>query len=90
MLVLYDSTDDKIFCRALVWKARLYADSINVDSEITVMDRIYCINECDYEVMKKFAADNGWWFKAEQNYHNKMGWIMPKKFFDKHKSDLLY
>ena len=58
---------DKIVARALLWNAKI----INGDDirNITLMDRIYTINDYDVNVFIQYAQENGWWYKSMQNYY---------------------
>lgn len=52
LLIMYsDLNKSKISGRALIWK---------VNDKLTIMDRIYTINDYDIQVFKKYAEEKGW------------------------------
>lgn len=60
MLILKDDVD-RLRGRALIWyltypEGRIY------------MERIYTINDCDVELYKKYAREQGWLYKSRQTY----------------------
>jgi hypothetical protein len=60
MLVMFDE-DDKVMGRALLW---------NFDGN-KIMDRIYSINDEQLPYyFKKWATDNGYLFRSQQNWYN--------------------
>ena len=64
MLVLFGDDNEKIKSRALLWESGL----TDVDGkEWKVMDRIYTFFDHDVDVFKKWADENGYIYKWEQN-----------------------
>lgn len=63
MLVLF-SDDDKVRARALLWDGIKEFDSDNV---YKFMDRIYSVYDHDVNIFKKWAKENGYLSKWEQN-----------------------
>lgn len=63
MLVLF-SDDNKVRARALLWEGVKEFDS---DETYKFMDRIYTVYEHDVDVFKKWAKENGYITKWEQN-----------------------
>jgi hypothetical protein len=63
MLVLF-SDDNKVRARALLWEDVKEFDS---DKTYKFMDRIYTVYDHDVNVFKKWAKDNGYLTKWEQN-----------------------
>lgn len=60
MLVLIDD-DNKLIGRSLLWNI----------GDTKIMDRIYTINDENYQYhFKKWADDNGYWYKKEQRWNN--------------------
>ena len=52
LLIMYsDLNKSKISGRAIIWK---------VSDKLTIMDRIYTINDYDIQVFKKYAEEKGW------------------------------
>lgn len=72
LVILYDDngkinsdgkyTSDKIKGRAILWNCKLNS------TKIKFLDRIYTTQDSDVELFKKFAQENGWWYKTRQNY----------------------
>lgn len=55
-------TSDKIRGRAILW------DDVSMDDEpITFMDRVYTTLDCDVELFRALAKQNGWWYKKNQS-----------------------
>lgn len=63
MLVLF-SEDDKVRARALLWEDVKEFDS---DETYKFIDRIYTVYDHDVDVFKKWAKENGYLTKWEQN-----------------------
>ena len=63
MLVLF-SDDNKVRARALIWEDVKEFDS---DKTYKFMDRIYTVYDHDVDVFKKWAKENGYLTKWEQN-----------------------
>jgi hypothetical protein len=62
MLVMFDE-DDKVMSRALLWNF----------GENKIMDRIYSINDEQLPYyFKKWATDNGYLFRSQQNWYNSL------------------
>ena len=60
MLVMIDQ-NHKLIGRALLWTT----------DEFKIMDRIYTIDDEEYQFhFKKWADDNGYWYKREQKWNN--------------------
>ena len=60
MLVAVNS-DGRLIGRALLWKL----------GDKKIMDRIYTINDEDFQfAFKKWADENGYWYKKEQKWNN--------------------
>jgi hypothetical protein len=60
MLVALNS-DGRLIGRALLWK----------QGDKKIMDRIYTINDEDFQFsFKKWADENGYWYKKEQKWNN--------------------
>lgn len=64
MLVLFNNDETKIKARALLWESGLTDRN---DKEWKVMDRIYSFFDHDVDVFKKWADENGYIYKWEQN-----------------------
>jgi hypothetical protein len=64
MLVLFADDETKIKARALLWESGLTDRN---DKEWKVMDRIYSFFDHDVDVFKKWADENGYIYKWEQN-----------------------
>lgn len=72
LVILYDDngkinsdgkyTSDKIKGRAILWNCKLNS------TKIKFLDRIYTTQDSDVELFKKFAQENGWWYKTRQTY----------------------
>ena len=61
LIMKHPEVEDKILGRALLW-------NFNGNK---IMDRIYSTNDEQYQIrFKKWAAENGYTFKAEQNFNN--------------------
>lgn len=55
-------TSDKVRGRAILW------NDVTMDDEpITFMDRVYTTLDCDVELFRAFAKQNGWWYKKNQS-----------------------
>ena len=71
MLVMLHEVDNEFFvrCRALLWEdVTITKDfSGNLPEKIKVMDRIYYVFDSDVNTFKKWANDNGYISKYEQN-----------------------
>jgi hypothetical protein len=67
----YMELSGEIVGRALVWEC----DSIELGS-VTFMDRIYSATPAIENAFKRFAAKNGWIFKAEQSFNNLTDFIV--------------
>ena len=70
MLVMINKTDDgdKLRSRALLWdKSEVIRPKDRYPSEIKIMDRIYTIFDSDIILMKRWAEENGYITKFEQN-----------------------
>jgi hypothetical protein len=63
MLVLF-SDDNKVRARALLWEGVKEFDS---DKTYKFMDRIYTVYDHDVDIFKKWAKENGYLTKWEQN-----------------------
>lgn len=60
MLIAVD-THGKLIGRALLWK----------QGDKKIMDRIYAVNDEDFQFsFKKWADENGYWYKKEQKWNN--------------------
>jgi hypothetical protein len=65
MLIMKSPSGDSILGRALLWNFE--CDS----NEIKVMDRIYTIQDDEYQIFfKKWAHKNGYIYKTQQNWSN--------------------
>ncbi|MAN01744.1 MAG: hypothetical protein CMI35_01590 [Owenweeksia sp.] len=85
MLVLFDE-HKAILGRALVWWDVFFKGEAR-----NVMDRIYCVRDCDVEAFKDYADRKGWVYKAAQNCSDKNAFIdQGKKVFDSVSVDLHY
>jgi hypothetical protein len=72
LLVLVDG-EDKVHGRALLWD--LYkSEPTGIEK---FMDRIYFIQEYDLDTFKRWAKENGYIYKEENNYRNLAGVVMP-------------
>lgn len=72
LLLLVDG-DDKVHGRAILW-------NLHSSSEPGIekfMDRIYYINEYEISGFQRWAKENGYIYKEENNYRNLDGVIMP-------------
>ncbi len=75
MLVMLDNRG-KLLGRTLLWKA---IDAVN-DSEVLIMDRIYCVDDSkNMHYFKEWADQHGYLYKKEQRWQNCM-------FFESHGS----
>jgi hypothetical protein len=63
MLVLF-SDDEKVRARALLWEG---VKEFKTDNVYKFMDRIYSVYDHDIDVFKKWAKENGYLSKWEQN-----------------------
>lgn len=63
MLVLF-SDDEKVRARALLWNS---VKEFKTDNVYKFMDRIYSVYDHDIDVFKKWAKENGYLSKWEQN-----------------------
>jgi hypothetical protein len=60
MLIMVDN-NSKLIGRALLWS----------NDDVKIMDRIYTIDDESYQYhFKKWADDNGYWYKKEQKWNN--------------------
>jgi hypothetical protein len=60
LLVMVDN-NSKLIGRTLLWS----------NSDVKIMDRIYTIDDESYQYhFKKWADDNGYWYKKEQKWNN--------------------
>ena len=60
MLIMVDK-NSKLIGRALLWS----------NDDVKIMDRIYTIDDETYQYhFKKWADDNGYWYKKEQKWNN--------------------
>ena len=67
MLVNYGGVE-KVRCRALLWDdVRVANSQVELPETIKVMDRIYSVFDSDVKTFKKWAEDNGYITKWEQN-----------------------
>lgn len=69
MLVLISKVDgvEKVRARALLWNNVENLDKNDLPKNIKIMDRIYYIFDSDVQKLKKWADDNGYIPKLEQN-----------------------
>ena len=70
MLIMLSNIDgkQKLRCRALLWdKVEVLKANGDIPKEIKVMDRIYSIFDSDVYIMKRWAEENGYIPKWEQN-----------------------
>jgi hypothetical protein len=70
MLVMLTNVDgvEKVRCRALLWdNVKVGSSQVDVPEDIKVMDRIYSVFDSDVKTFKKWADDNGYIPKWEQN-----------------------
>lgn len=70
MLVLIDSRDnnERVRCRALLWdNVSVIKSNGEVPSVINIMDRIYSVVDSDIVTFKRWAFENGYIPKYEQN-----------------------
>lgn len=82
-MLVYLSDDNKVRARALLW------DNVkehNSEETFKFMDRIYSYYDHDINFFKKWAANNGYIFKAEQNAKSEdlfhiNGEIVSKKLY---------
>lgn len=86
MLIVVDN-NNKLIGRALLWNTE----------NTKIMDRIYTINDENFQFyFKKWADENGYWYKKEQRWNNTLyfetkGKVMYKEIcFDLKKFDLSY
>ena len=73
MLIMLDD-DGMLIGRALLWdiKSDVISDTFEKTTQ-KIMDRIYTIRDEDYAFyFKKWATDNGYLYKSEQNWFNTM------------------
>jgi hypothetical protein len=69
MLVLFDN--NLVIGRALVWKlSEMKAYGRELPSDLYFMDRQYTIKESDVAKFRKYADDNGWVYKTNNNHHS--------------------
>lgn len=67
-LLIMVNSDDKILGRAILWNL----------PDIKVMDRIYTIDDNDLTFyFKKWAQDNGYFYKKEQKWNNTLYFVNP-------------
>lgn len=68
MLIMLDN-EGYLMGRALIWNAV----DMNKNTEIKVMDRIYCVDDSkNVSYFKEWADDNGYIYKKEQNWKNSL------------------
>jgi hypothetical protein len=68
MLIMLDN-DGYLMGRALIWNAV----DMDKNTEIKVMDRIYCVDDSkNVSYFKEWADDNGYIYKKEQNWKNSL------------------
>jgi hypothetical protein len=72
LLLLVDG-DDKVHGRAILWNLHSSSES-GIEK---FMDRIYFINEYEIAGFQRWAKENGYIYKEENNYRNLDGVIMP-------------
>jgi hypothetical protein len=78
------SAEGKVAGRALLWKPDKFFevqhdDKSDIIQELScprIMDRVYCAQECDFELFYMYAKQNRWWRKQQQNYRT------PTKIMD--------
>jgi hypothetical protein len=69
MLILKE--DNMLIGRALVWKlSEMKAYGRELPSDLYFMDRQYTIKESDVDKFRKYAADNDWVYKTNNNHHS--------------------
>jgi hypothetical protein len=68
--MLVQTEDSKVKGRAILWNAKIVnwknGDSIENAKEILFMDRIYTNNDSDVTLFIKWARDNGYYYKMDQ------------------------
>lgn len=68
--MLVQTEDSKVKGRAILWNAKIVnyknVDSIENAKEILFMDRIYTNNDSDVTLFIKWARDNGYYYKMDQ------------------------
>ena len=68
--MLVQTEDSKVKGRAILWNAKIVnyknVDSIENAKEILFMDRIYTNNDSDVILFIKWARDNGYYYKMDQ------------------------
>lgn len=70
MLVILTNVngEQKVRCRAILWdKVEVLKANGDIPKEIKVMDRIYSLFDSDVHIMKRWAEENGYIPKWEQN-----------------------
>lgn len=67
-LLVYVDSDDKVHGRALVWKVKKSPCESNY-----FMDRVYTNRDSDVNRFKKFADNEGWFYKKRINSHDNDG-----------------
>jgi hypothetical protein len=69
MLVLFEN--NQVIGRALVWKlSEIKAYGRQLPDNLYFMDRQYTIKESDVPKFRKYAKDNGWVYKTNNNHHS--------------------
>jgi hypothetical protein len=77
MLVGFD-IENKVAARALLWDNVEMVTNGGIE-EIKLMDRIYTAFDKDVLQLKKWAKDNGYAYKQEQNHHEKLNIVLGDK-----------
>lgn len=68
--MLVQLEDGKVKGRAILWEAKILGSSIENSKKILFMDRIYTNNDSDVILFIKWARDNGYHYKADQESSN--------------------
>ena len=64
--MLVQTENGRVKGRAILWNAKIVNDSIENAKEILFMDRIYTNNDSDVILFIKWARDNGYYYKMDQ------------------------
>lgn len=64
--MLVQKENGRVKGRAILWNAKIVNDSIENAKEILFMDRIYTNNDSDVILFIKWARDNGYYYKMDQ------------------------
>ena len=64
--MLVQKENGRVKGRAILWNAKIVNDSIENAKEILFMDRIYTNNDSDFVLFIKWARDNGYYYKMDQ------------------------